>query len=259
MSAPAATPTSSTPPPFLPIYVISLERCQDRRSVFAKWNDPHIDYQFHDACDGAQLSKSRQEEHSRLDGWSLGAYGCAVSHKQLWKKCIQTQQPMIILEDDVVVNQHFKTLVAEIQRRLPSDWDLCLLSFNHDAAVAYRDSTGDNCGVYFQQKTTNNTKYEQFQEQTIDPALVKLNYACGLSAYMLRPNGARALLTNATPLKTLKPYSWGLETSPKLRSVQIDLLSCVVYAELSSYITLNPIAMSFHMDSEYQSSTSPGS
>lgn len=254
MSTPAATQPYT--PSLLPIYVISLERCQDRRSVFAKWNDPYISYQFHNACDGTQLSKSWLEEYRRLDSWSAGAYGCAVSHKQLWKKCIQTQQPMIILEDDVVVNQYFQDQVAEIQRRLPADWDLCLLSFNHDAGVAYRDSTDDNCGVYFQQKTTNDAMYAEFQERTIDPALVKLNYACGLSAYMLRPSGARALLANATPLKTVQPFAWGLEVSPLLQSTQIDLLSTLVYAELKSYITLNPIAMSFHMDLNYTSSTS---
>jgi glycosyl transferase family 25 len=248
--------STSTPSPLLPIYVISLERCQDKRSIFAKWNDPHIDYQFYDACDGMQLSKSRQEEHSRLGSWSVGAYGCAVSHKELWKKCIQTQQPMIILEDDVVVNQHFQDQVAQIQCRLPTNWDLCLFAFNHDSAVSYRDSTGDNCMVYFQQKTTNDEIYAQFQKQTIDPALVKLNFACGLCAYMLRPSGARALLANATPLKTVHPFTWGLPLSPKLRSTQIDVLSTVIYSELNSYITLNPIAMSFHMDSEYQSSTS---
>lgn len=188
----------------------------------------------------------------------MGAYGCAVSHKQLWKKCIQTQQPMIVLEDDVVVNQHFQDQVAEIQRRLPADWDLCLLAFNHDAGVACRDSTGDNCIVYFQAKTTNEATYSQFQERTIDLALFKLNYACGLCAYMVSPKGARALLANATPLKTVQPFTWGIKTSPKIRSVHLDLLSTLVYPELNSYITLNPIAMSFHMDRNYKSFTSIG-
>lgn len=47
---------------------------------------------------------SCSKEFLRKNG---GAQGCAMSHYKLWEICVQSNKPMLVLEDDVEFNEHF--------------------------------------------------------------------------------------------------------------------------------------------------------
>ncbi|GAA7460909.1 hypothetical protein MM0360_03810 [Helicobacter pylori] len=48
-------------------------------------------------------------------------FGCYLSHYFLWKECVKTNQPVVILEDDVVLEfnlMHNKTLLLKRNKTL---------------------------------------------------------------------------------------------------------------------------------------------
>ena len=89
------------------IFVISLKRSQDRRVEFDKNNSKYIGkYTFYDAIDGKTINSNELNGNIFTKGsknYSNGAIGCALSHLQLWEKCISLNKPIIVMEDDVIV------------------------------------------------------------------------------------------------------------------------------------------------------------
>ena len=76
----------------LDIHVISLKRSQDRKVLFEKNNSKYLHkYFFYEAVDGNQLDINKIPTHiydRRATGYTKGALGCALSHYQLWEKCV---------------------------------------------------------------------------------------------------------------------------------------------------------------------------
>lgn len=104
------------------IFVVSLERSVKRRDRITEMlSNKNIDFEFFNAVDG------REEKHQFFDnynnskrlkrkGYSLspGEMGCFTSHYLLWEKCVELNQPIVILEDDVVVHDNFKEIINDI-------------------------------------------------------------------------------------------------------------------------------------------------
>lgn len=100
------------------IFIISLKKSIDRRHLisenFNKLSEK-IDYQFFDAIYGKE-----QPEHTLFKKYNSskryarkGNYlnesqlGCLASHWLLWNKCVELNEPMIILEDDAILKNNF--------------------------------------------------------------------------------------------------------------------------------------------------------
>ena len=49
------------------------------------------------------LLSSRKVRRARSDGWSKGAIGAALSHQLLWRKCINDDQAMCVIEVDIIL------------------------------------------------------------------------------------------------------------------------------------------------------------
>tara|TARA_B100000963_G_C22526432_1_gene625525 strand:- start:12 stop:1031 length:1020 start_codon:yes stop_codon:yes gene_type:complete len=107
--------------PSIPTYVVSLERRQDRRDHFIEKNrDKVLSWSFYDAFDAIGLELTYNElvelgfdtDHSWKDPMdeqhlSVGGVGCFISHFRLWEICIKLNSPIMILEDDVVIEDEF--------------------------------------------------------------------------------------------------------------------------------------------------------
>ena len=92
------------------IFVINLERSKDRREKFDAFNSKYIKYSYYNAVDGKTLIIDKLEPTIFKKGsknYSIGAIGCALSHLQLWEKCIELNRPILIMEDDAIVNHDF--------------------------------------------------------------------------------------------------------------------------------------------------------
>jgi glycosyl transferase family 25 len=94
------------------VFVINLEESTDRKKLFDEYNSEYIgNYNYFNAVNGkkiniSELSKDIIEKNSI--NYSNSAIGCALSHLNLWNKCIELNKPIIIMEDDVIVNHDYK-------------------------------------------------------------------------------------------------------------------------------------------------------
>lgn len=100
-----------------PIFVINLEKSQERRVfIQAQFSPfPEINYQFFKAVNGKEnpnyplFERYNEIERFKRKGntMNLSQLGCWASHYQLWKKCVELDMGIIVLEDDAIIHSHF--------------------------------------------------------------------------------------------------------------------------------------------------------
>ncbi|MDW6091549.1 glycosyltransferase family 25 protein [Vibrio rhizosphaerae] len=107
------------------LYVINLARAVERRErVKQCLSQLNVDFEFFDAVDGGEglrpelASKPNDAYRIRYRGRVLtpGEKGVYASHFLLWQKCIELNEPIVILEDDFLPTQFFNQVIE----RLPS-------------------------------------------------------------------------------------------------------------------------------------------
>lgn len=101
------------------IVVINLIRSQDRRRLMES-NLGRLGLEFEfvagiDASLGEHEFISRYDEEAawreHLEPLTTGEIACFASHFLLWQRCARTQDPIIVMEDDVVVASAFVRVV----------------------------------------------------------------------------------------------------------------------------------------------------
>ena len=107
-----------------------------------------------------------------------GTIGCSLSHIELWKKCIELNEPIIIIEDDVKFTDKINREIIKGLENLPEDTDFASLMyipiFN---PVQYK-------------------KYNKNWNKIMGPKFA------GLQIYYITPRGASILLKNSLPITT---------------------------------------------------------
>ena len=96
----------------LDVYVINLATSTKRwERTSARLSELGISHERFDAIDGRQNPHSlferyddRQREKYRRKALSGGELGCFASHFLLWQKCIELNKPIVVLEDDLIIN-----------------------------------------------------------------------------------------------------------------------------------------------------------
>lgn len=95
--------------PVMPVFVISLKRSQDRRDyIAAQLQQQGIAFSFFDAIDGSDKSNPLLKRYNYTKRLWLtsgkmptnGEIGCYASHYSLWQKCVDMNQPLVVVEDD---------------------------------------------------------------------------------------------------------------------------------------------------------------
>ncbi len=109
------------------IFVISLTSSIDRQEFIKKQMDElDIPFHFFDAVsvDSPEFSIYQQrtapDKIQKQKGYQLTKteIACFASHYKLWGKCVELNEPIIILEDNAVLSHHFQTIIHHQQ--LPS-------------------------------------------------------------------------------------------------------------------------------------------
>lgn len=101
---------------FPPLYVISVSSADTRRRFMKEQLDAlGIQFEFFDAVYGREepehplFSKYDDQERLRRRGpgtsMTPAQLGCYASHYLLWQKCVELGRPIIILEDDAVLQK----------------------------------------------------------------------------------------------------------------------------------------------------------
>lgn len=102
------------------IFVISLARSVDRRAqMLDKLTKADIAFTFFDAVDasveGFPLSeRAAPEITKKRKGYTLlnSEIGCYASHFLLWQKCVEMNEPIVILEDHAELTDDFKSMLT---------------------------------------------------------------------------------------------------------------------------------------------------
>lgn len=106
---------TQTEPNVMKIFIINLERSTDRRTkIDADLQPLALDYSFFNAVDGSVENFHFSERYNAkkrlfMRGRELqrGQIANFASHISLWEKCVELDTPVVVLEDDAVINDNF--------------------------------------------------------------------------------------------------------------------------------------------------------
>lgn len=107
----------------IPLYVINLPASVDRRaSILQQAAALGLEVTVRDAVNGSEphplFAKVDEKRRLACKGrpFRPGEIGCWASHYLLWQQCVDSGRPMIVLEDDIVIDPRF----VDVLRDLPS-------------------------------------------------------------------------------------------------------------------------------------------
>ena len=104
------------------IYIISLKRSYERRQKIMEHMASHgVEFNFFDAVDGQLGHPLFSDYDYKKCLWftsgkmpTKGEMGCYASHYMLWVKCLEKNEPFIILEDECIILETFKKHFGDI-------------------------------------------------------------------------------------------------------------------------------------------------
>ena len=178
------------------VVVINLKDKESRLNAFAS-HHPELQYEVFNAVDGRKINYTKLQSlgfdvnHDWIDPilntpLTKGEVGCFLSHWEVWKKCIQMNEPVLILEDDARINDKFS--FDQIEK------DLKTYNFLYLGWKEMETST------------------------PIDDLLSKPTYPYWLLAYVITPESAK-ILVNDTIAKSIIPVDEYLPT--KLNELKV--------------------------------------
>lgn len=105
------------------VLVISLRKSFARRAhASEQLSALRTDYDFVDGVVGADYADHFEAVSDRrflLNTGripTLGELGCYASHRKAWRRCIEMRRPVIVLEDDFLLNSHFPRALKIVAR-----------------------------------------------------------------------------------------------------------------------------------------------
>lgn len=126
------------------LYVINLPRSTGRReSMEAQAGALGLSLTFFEAVDGGASHplfahvhvEKRLARKGRL--FRPGELGCWASHYLLWQQCVKSGKPIVVLEDDIILDSRFPELMREMPL-VPSDVGYFRLHAEDRPSVAWR-------------------------------------------------------------------------------------------------------------------------
>ena len=230
----------------LPVQVISLRRSQDRRAAFAQRNgETGLDFVFVDGVDGVQqwdaISKSRRVLKAWHSGWSKGAIGSGLSHCLMWRRCLQLNRPICVLEDDVLVASDWRQRCSEVLDQAPEGTDFLLLGWNLDSVLRAEVFSGVACISLFEPAFPSPQQIRTLLDQQSRRRVVRLEKALGLPGYVVTPRGAQKLLHGLPRFET-EPLLVG-RGIPEVPSMTLDAQMNRLYQELQAFVVVSPLVL----------------
>ena len=101
-------------------FVISLKRTPIGWESFVPVTlAPQSDFEHFEAIDGVSMDSSARAAvvAPHATGYTPGALGIAASHRALWLRCSEQQNPFVICEDDAVLREGHRRSVASSGQR----------------------------------------------------------------------------------------------------------------------------------------------
>jgi glycosyl transferase, family 25 len=227
--------------PPTPIHVVSLDRTADRWRAFQADN-PGIAAERFAAVDGRTLDRQALIAAgliaAELD-YTPGAFGCALSHAALWRRCVETGAPLTVCEDDAMLRPDFLTATAEASAQA-GDAGLTLWGWNFDSVLAGRLFGETPFAMGFDQARMR-ASIDLFRQDRARPTLLRLHRALGTVCYTVTPCGAQALLARCFPLRPESIFIPLL--GRELANTGIDIAMNAAYPDMGAYAAFPPLAL----------------
>lgn len=241
------------------IFVISLERSMDRKTRFDHYNSKYIKYTYHNAVDGKTIDIHKLDSTILKRGsknYSAGTIGCALSHLQLWDKCIELNKPIVIMEDDAIVSSDYNKHINHLMHNLvPKKWDIIQLNYNFDSVLSYNNTNYETCNCVFNKHKMTKTDILNFTNTKINTTIAKLNVCFGMSAYVISPDGAKQLKEKCFPLDNRVIH---LPFLNKIMCFTIDCMMNSIYKDILAYVCIIPFVITPHISDDYESTITNG-
>ena len=234
----------------LKIYVISLDSSLDRRQRFAI-NNSHLDYEFFSAIDGSTIDMDVIHDPDRFAQplhYSLGAYGCALSHLSLWEKAIELGQWITIVEDDAILRLDFATAVENIIGSIPADTDIVHWGLNFDAVLSIKVMENISPVVMVFDQDAMRDGIERFQASRDEVRPFRLDQCFGTPAYSISPVGAQRLKSICFPIRDFLLESPLISSG--IRNNGIDIVMNQIYGLIHAYVCFPPLALTPNLGEE---------
>ena len=239
------------------IFVISLESSSERKVTFDNYNSKYIKYTYYNAVDGKNININNLDASILKKGsqnYSNGAIGCALSHLQLWDKCIELNKPIVIMEDDAIVSRDYNKHINNLMNIIfPNKWDIIQLNYNFDSVLSYNNTNYETCNCIFNKTKLTQNHISTFVNSKINTTIAKLNHCFGTSAYIINPSGAKILKESCFPLDN---RILNIPFLNRLMCSTIDGMMNSVYKDISAYVCIIPFVITPHISEEYVSTIS---
>ena len=236
------------------IFVISLESSLERKVTFDNYNSKYIKYTYHNAVDGKNININNLDPKLFKKGsqnYSNGAIGCALSHLQLWDKCIELNKPIVIMEDDAIVSRDYNKHINNLMNNLlPKTWDILQLNYNFDSILSYNNTNYETCNCIFNKHKMTKIDISNFVNTKINTTIAKLNFCFGMSAYIINPIGAKKLKDNCFPLDN---RTINMPFLNNIKCFTIDCMMNSIYKNIQAYVCIIPFVITPHISDDYVS------
>jgi glycosyl transferase family 25 len=191
-------------------FVISLKSSTDRRSRITKiLGNANVEFEFFDAIDASspnfKYSERRAPKQTRLRfGYQLleSELGCFASHFSLWKKCVASNEPILVFEDNCDISPLFSENQTLFELLVSKYHYIKLFSmFKKEYSPIVKINATSEI-VYYHKRTCGTQSYlispyaaKQFiknAEKFIEPVdnYMEKPWRHGISTYSFKPNVA---------------------------------------------------------------------
>ncbi|RTZ14646.1 glycosyltransferase family 25 protein [Vibrio aquaticus] len=169
------------------VFVISLKRSPERREYIKKQlDDLGVEFEFFDAVDGRAEPPHPLFEnyHYKKRLWltsgrmpSKGELGCYGSHYLLWQRCVELDEPILIIEDDSEVQPRFKDLLPLISEKVLEYGFLRLEPETHKCTL-YEKEKAENYSISFMSNNFGGTRSYAIEPMAAKKLLVQSERWC---------------------------------------------------------------------------------
>ena len=130
------------------------------------------------------IAENESSDHMHMG--SAGALGCSLSHIALWRRCVELNEPIVVIEDDIELTPRKRAQVAEAIEDIPASCDY--------ASIMYLPAT-------FMLLPNNGQGCTDGAQRWCDIKLDTYGHF-GMQMYYVTPRGAAILLEQALPIVT---------------------------------------------------------